>query len=111
MFHGAGGFEVCEDGYRMRDGWESDATLSTTLLCSAEGDKEKRGRHARPIPGHCKLYGSHSPVFVLLVVDLLGFFWYTVHGCMHVSVHLKEQQRLPSHPTAREQCSRSGGFS
>jgi hypothetical protein len=43
MFHGAGGFEV---GYRMRGGWESDATLSTTVLCSAEGDKEKRGMHA-----------------------------------------------------------------
>ncbi len=40
MFHGAGGFEV---GYT---GWESDARLSTTVLCSAEGDKQKRGMYA-----------------------------------------------------------------
>ncbi len=43
MFHGAGGFEV---GYQMQAGWESDAALSTTVLCSAEGDKQKRGMYA-----------------------------------------------------------------
>jgi hypothetical protein len=43
MFHGAGGFEV---GYQTQAGWESDAALSTTVLCSAEGDKQKRGMYA-----------------------------------------------------------------